>query len=307
MERTNEIDKILEMINSRLDALEAENNSQPQNEEIDFDKEMEKLNSLIGLDEVKNEVNKLINYLKFVQKIKDKVNLDKINLNMVFKGNPGTGKTTVARIMANLLYSLGFLENNLVKEATPRDFIAGYVGKTALKSKKLLDKYKGGVIFVDEAYSFNHEKGEMNYSDEAIAEIIKEMENKNTVFIFSGYNKEMDDFINLNQGLKSRVGYIINFNDYTEEELLEIFNKKLEKDGFKIYDTALEEIKNIIKAKKQEKNFGNGRMIDNLYNKILLEHASLNYEEDDEEKLLTITTDAVNNVDLKIKRSGYFE
>ena len=219
MERTEEIDKLIEMINSRLDALEAENNSQSQKEKIDFDKEMEKLNSLIGLEEVKNEVNKLINYLKFTLKIKEKTNLDKINLNMVFKGNPGTGKTTVARIIANLLYSLGFLENNLVKEATPRDFIAGYVGKTALKTKELLDKYKGGVIFVDEAYSFNHEKGEINFSDEAIAEIIKVMENKNTVFIFAGYTKEMDDFINLNPGIKSRVGYTIDFNEYTEKEI----------------------------------------------------------------------------------------
>ena len=260
--------------------------------------ELDKLIALVGLDNVKNEVVKLANYLKFLNKIKDKTNLDKINLNMIYKGSPGTGKTTVARIMANILYYLGYLSNNKVIETTPTNFIAGYIGQTGIKTKKLLDEHKGGLIFVDEAYSFvkGKDDNDSSFSDEAIAEIIKEMEKKETVFIFAGYDQEMDEFINLNPGIKSRIGYYINFSDYNEEELLEIFISKIKATGFIICEDAVEEVKKIINLKKEEKNFGNGRMIDNLYNKIILEHASLNYDEEDDDKLLTITKDSVLNV-----------
>ena len=132
------------------------------------------------------------------------------------------------------------------------------------------------------------------------------MEKKDTVFIFAGYDKEMEEFVNLNPGIKSRIGYDISFEDYTEEELLEMFMKKIDNSGLSISEEAINSIKTIIKDKKKEKNFGNGRMIDNLYNKLLIEHASITYE-DDYDKLLTITNEAVANVNMKIKRSGYFE
>ena len=136
------------------------------------------------------------------------------------------------------------------------------------------------------------------------------MEIKETVFIFSGYSKEMDKFMDLNPGIKSRIGYHIDFNDYDIEELLLIFKSKLVQSNFKITEEAYENIKSIVEVKKNEKNFGNGRMIDNLYNEILLEHASLNYDNKNEDELLIITNDAVNNVmskTLKRKRGGYFE
>ncbi len=284
--------------------------NEEENQELELEFYLEKLNDLIGLKEVKKEVEKLTNYLKFYKRVSDKSNMDKINLNMIFKGNPGTGKTTVARIISHLLYGLGYLENSTFVETTPRDFIGEYIGQTAVKAKKQIEKYKGGVIFIDEAYGFVHEDGEYNFADEALIEIIKEMEIKETVFIFSGYSKEMDKFMDLNPGIKSRIGYHIDFNDYDIEELLLIFKSKLVQSNFKITEEAYENIKSIVEVKKNEKNFGNGRMIDNLYNEILLEHASLNYDNKNEDELLIITNDAVNNVmskTLKRKRGGYFE
>ncbi len=288
-----EIEDLLQKINNEVDIISDKLNL---SSEMLYSKEINKLNSLIGLKEVKEEVNKLVNYLIFMQKVKNEVILDRINLNMIFKGNPGTGKTTVARIIANVLYDLGYIKNNTFKEATPRDFIAGYVGQTAIKTQELLEEYSGGLIFVDEAYGFVAKDNENNFSDDAFTEIIKEMEKKETAFIFAGYNDEMDDFLNLNQGIKSRIGYIIDFKDYSEEELLEMFLKKIKESNLKITESSLNLIKYIIKVEKQEKNFGNGRMIDNLYNKIIIEHASINKKENDIEKLLIITDDSIKRV-----------
>ena len=269
---------------------------------------LSELDSMIGLVEVKKEVRKLVDYLIFIKKMGDSVKLDSINLNMIFRGNPGTGKTTVARIVANILCKLGFLKTNKVIETTPRDFIAGYVGQTAIKAKNTIQRAEGGVIFVDEAYTFAESKDENNSSfvPEAITEIIKEMESLNTVFIFSGYSNKMDEFIELNPGIKSRVGYDITFSNYTSEELLEMFLNKVTKSGLKISDDAKEEVINKIKDYMTIKNFGNGRMIDNLFDQIIREHASINKLENDNNKLLTITKESVEKVNVIRERGMSF-
>lgn len=266
-----------------------------------------KLNKLIGLEEVKEIVNKLINYLLFIKETKGFLNVDLLNLNMVFRGNPGTGKTTVARIIANMLYELGFVKSDTVLEVTPNDFIAGYIGQTGIKTQEVIKRAKGGVIFIDEAYSFNTDSDYKGYSDDAIVEILKEMESKNTVFIFAGYKEEMDDFLELNPGLKSRIGYDIEFNDYSLEELSIMLFYKLKISGFKLSRSAAEEIKKIIENNKKMKHFGNGRMIDNLYNQLVFEHASNISDLSNKEEAIAIKKKSVLNIKQTKERGGIFD
>ena len=292
---STEVDDIIKYIDARIAELENKEYKESDNliainkiqdklcnvsEDIDliYRQCLGELNNLIGLENVKAEIKKLIDYLIFIKKLGNKIKLDNVNLNMIFRRNPGTGKTTVARIVAKILSELGFLKTSIVLETTPRDFIAGYVGQTAIKSKKTIDKAKGGVIFIDEAYTFAQSADEDGHTFvyEAITEIIKEMETKNTVFIFSGYSKEMNDFINLNPGIKSRVAYDIDFANYNKDELFTIFYNKVKNAGLRLSDDAKEILLEKIENKMKYKNFGNARMIDNLFNEVLREHASNN-------------------------------
>jgi replication-associated recombination protein RarA len=218
---------------------------------------------------------------------------------MIFKGNPGTGKTTVARIMAQTLYELGYVKTNKFIEATSQDFIAGYVGQTAIKSRTTLDKFKGGVIFIDEAYAFNSDGAE--FSTEAISEILKVMESKETVFIFAGYNDEMDQFINMNPGLKSRIGSVMTFRDYTLDELYQIFENKVNKSKMIIADDAKDQILEIIQMQMKDKNFGNGRFINKLFDYIIINHADNCILKDNLEELRTITINDLTSISEQLK------
>lgn len=256
----------------------------------------EKLDSLIGLKTIKKEVMKLNNFLTFLNKVKDETALEQPNLNMVFLGNPGTGKTTVAKIIATMFHELGYAQSVSVAELTVQDFIAEYVGQTAVKAKEVIKKYKGGVIFIDEAYAFCSD-GQM-YAQEALVEIIKEMEKKETIFIFAGYKKEMNDFIKINPGLKSRIGYYLDFPDYSLDELYDIFLRKVNLSKLKIDDKIGAKVKLIISDFMNKEHFGNGRFIDKLFDKILLSHANRCSDSDDLEVLKTLTEEDIN-VDIK--------
>lgn len=256
-------------------------------------KSLLKLNELIGLDNVKEEISKLVKYLLYLNKVEEYAIFDNINLHMLFTGNPGTGKTTVARLLADIFYNMGYIKENKCAEITAKDLIAGYVGQTAIKTAKVLEENKSGVIFIDEAYVLASDS--QKYADEAIVEIIKEMEKKQTIFIFAGYTKEMDNFIKLNPGLRSRTGYYIEYKDYTIEELIEIFKYKINKYDLKITNDALEKLKSVIEKAKQEKDFGNGRFIDKLYEKLIIEHAVNTENIDDKETLLTINKNDITD------------
>ena len=260
------------------------------------------LHSLIGLSNIKELIENLTIYLDYINRTRESQNLDNPALNMVFKGNPGTGKTTIARIVAKLLYKLGYVKKDSFVEITKQGLIAGFVGQTALKTKKLIDENKGGVIFLDEAYSLCSEGD--SFAEDAIGELLKEMDNKETIFIFAGYEDEMNNFIKINPGLMSRIGYIIDFADYSLDELFQILNRKLTMHNLCLSDEAIEEVKIIINNKKGEKNFGNGRYINHLFDKILMNHARNCKDIDAPEILKIISVDDLQNVEDKVKEKS---
>ena len=267
-------------------------NTESEEEQIEVtdDKNVEetlnKLYDLVGLDNIKKEIEKLLSYLSFRNKSEKYLNLEKPNLHMFFTGNPGTGKTTVARIIGELLYKLGYVTNNKVAEITPKDLIGEYVGQTGPKTANFIKKHKGGVIFIDEAYVFSSKAQE--FAEEALVEILKELEKKETVFIFAGYRDEMKHFMEMNPGLTSRVGYYLDYNDYTTDELYQIFETKIINMGFIIEDSLKAKVLANLKEAKDNKNFGNGRYVDKLINKIILDHSINTEKYKRKDKLITL-------------------
>ena len=241
----------------------------------------DELDSMIGIQPIKDQIYRIYNLLCFMKKNKD-VEFPKLNLHMLFKGNPGTGKTTVARIIADALYDCGACRERRLVEVHCPDLVAGYVGQTALKTRRMIEKALGGVLFVDEAYALTQSRGD--FGMEALAVIIKMMEDHrdDLVVIFAGYSDEMQTFIEANPGLASRIGYTFDFKDYSKAELLRIFDKKMK--GFKVNDKARRKIGKAIEAGMTDRNFGNGRFIDKLVQDVLMEHAQHNYTLDITEK-----------------------
>ena len=285
----NDYEEMFREIDERIRELESR---KFKTDEVDKNA-LDVLNGLIGLTNIKNEINKLVSYLGFINKVKGKANIDNLNLHMVFSGNPGTGKTTVARLLADILYSMGYIKTNKVAEITAQDCIAGYIGQSAIKTRELINEYQGGLIFIDEAYAFNNDD-ENGFAKDAIVEIMKEMEKKETVFIFAGYKNQMDNFININPGLKSRIGYKIDFDDYTKDELMQMFIKKINDSNLKLAEDARFQFQKLLNSYKE--NSGNGRLIDNLYNKILLEHAIRTEKITYNEILLTINKEDIESI-----------
>ena len=250
------------------------------------------LNSLVGLSDVKKVLHDLVNLIGLKDKSDLKIN--NVNLHMLFLGNPGTGKTTVARCLSNILYNLGYIKENKLLEVSSKDLVAEYVGQTAIKTYGVIERALGGILFIDEAYSLSSKNN--SYNDEAIATLIKAMEDNrdNLVVIFAGYTKEMQEFINSNSGIASRIGYTLNFKDYTEDELLEIFKGMVTKAGFKITNEALYKARNIIREHKNDKNFGNARFVRNMYEKTVTEHATNTKDKHRKDILITITDKDIN-------------
>lgn len=269
---------------------------------------MNELNEMIGISEIKNEINKFTKLLILKQKTKEYLNLDDINMNMVFTGNPGTGKTTVARIIGKILYNLGYSQKEKVAEVTAKDLIGEYVGQTSVKTAELIEEYKGGVIFIDEAYSLSNEGN--SYANDALVEIIKELERRRTIFIFAGYTEEMRQFIEMNSGIASRIGYNLEYNDYSEQELVDIFLLKATKRGFIVDEDLKDKLLIIFEREKQEKHFGNGRFVDNLLDKIIFEHSVNTEFEIDKDVLIRLTLKDLETVKLennkaKTKKIGF--
>jgi len=233
-----------------------------------------KLEKMIGLDEAKEQIQEIINFAKLQKIVKDKgIEQAEVCKHMVFTGNPGTAKTTVARYFAQIMKDNDLLSVGRFVEAGRGDLVGAYIGHTALRVKEKFKEAKGGVLFIDEAYSLvDDRKG--SFGDEAINTIVQEMENRrdDTIVIFAGYKKEMESFINRNSGLKSRIAHYIDFPDYNEDELSRILN--LMADEQKLVLTGNKKITSIMRTALKCENFGNGRFARNLLDKARLKLAN---------------------------------
>ena len=252
------------------------------------------LNALIGLDGVKREVNNLINMVT-VHKLRKEHGLKSVDmsLHMVFSGNPGTGKTTIARMMARIYRSLGILSKGQLVEVDRSGLVAGYVGQTATKTTKVIESALGGVLFIDEAYSLNS-KSENDFGLEAINTLLKAMEDhrEDLVVIVAGYDGLMDEFVHSNPGLESRFNRYLHFDDYSVDEMLAILDLQLKKGQYVLEDTARAAVRSYIEDSNTSSiAFGNARGIRNIFEKLLVEQANrlATLTELDKDALMTIT------------------
>jgi SpoVK/Ycf46/Vps4 family AAA+-type ATPase len=261
------------------------------------------LNDLVGLKKVKDVLNDLVSLMEFKQNENaGDLKVKNVNLHMVFLGNPGTGKTTVARIVAEILYNLKYIKQNKLVEVSSKDLVGEYVGQTAPKTMKVVERALGGVMFVDEAYSLASGGPGQNssYNEEAIATLIQAMENyrDELVVIFAGYTKEMQNFLNANSGIVSRIGYTLEFEDYTTDELIQIFDGFFKKAGFVVSDEANEAARKIIDEYRDSQNFGNARFARNLYEKSVIKHATNTRGKKQKKILKTITAEDITSENL---------
>ena len=240
---------------------------------------MKDLNELIGLTGIKHDVRELYDFTK-IQKLRKDAGMKTVpvSMHLVFTGNPGTGKTTVARILARLYKQIGVLSTGQLVECDRSGLVAGYVGQTAVKTQKKIEEAMGGVLFIDEAYSLARSADQgTDFGQEAIDTILKAMEDHRDEFvvIVAGYTKPMETFIHSNPGLQSRFNKFIEFPDYTVDELLAIFDLNCRKYEYVPDPEAREQVKTLLMLRKAQmpENFANAREVRNLFETIITNQA----------------------------------
>ncbi len=243
--------------------------------EVSVNDGYQELNNLIGQENIKKIVTDFINYAKLQQVCKsENMKVMQFSRHMCFVGNPGTAKTTVARIIAKIMKEEGLLSNGRLIEVGRADIVSKFVGGTAPKVKELFKMAYGNVLFIDEAYSLCDGRDRL-FGDEAINAIVQEMENnrEDLVVIFAGYKDEMQRFLDRNSGLRSRIAFEVEFPDYSEDELIKIAEFHAKKMDIDISQCE-EKIREIISLNKDDKNFGNGRFVRNILEKARMKQAT---------------------------------
>ena len=273
-------DQLLQEMEEREDALESQapkTQAESSPETPSLDELLSELDSLVGLEKIKRNVRSLINLAK-VRKLREEMGLPipAMSLHLVFMGNPGTGKTTVARLIAKLYNAIGVLSKGQLVEVDRSGLVAGFVGQTAIKTDEVVKKALGGVLFIDEAYSLVSD-GENDFGQEAIETLLKAMEDHrdDLVVIVAGYEDLMEDFISSNPGLESRFNRYFLFEDYTGEQLYDIFTSMCGKNEYRLTVEAQEYAKAHFEKVFQERdeNFGNARDVRNFFENVVSVHA----------------------------------
>ena len=255
------------------EAQQPEHQPQPKTEEEQEPPEniedlKKELSEYIGLTTVKKEVESLIN-LVTVQKLRRENDLpvEDLSLHMVFSGNPGTGKTMIARLMARIYRSLGILSKGQLVEVDRSGLVAGYVGQTAIKTSEVIQKALGGVLFIDEAYALTN-RGGNDYGQEAVDTLLKAMEDnrEDLIVIVAGYTELMEEFVHSNPGLESRFNRFLDFPDYTVQEMMGIFDMRCQKSGYRLAEDARTLLQSLLALYSLDvKGFGNARGVRNLF------------------------------------------
>jgi Holliday junction resolvasome RuvABC ATP-dependent DNA helicase subunit len=240
---------------------------------------LEKLNALTGLGSVKHQVNSLVNLIK-VQKMREAQGMKttSVSKHMVFMGNPGTGKTTVARMLAEIYKYLGVLRKGQLIEVDRSGLVRGYVGQTATRVQEVVEEALGGILFIDEAYTLTVNKGEGDFGQEAVDTLLKAMEDHRSdlIVIVAGYTDLMDAFLESNPGLRSRFSNFVHFEDYTAEELMEILKRNLTEQDYWLSPDAEIRAMEMLRERVAHKpeNFANARDVRNFMEHAISNHAS---------------------------------
>lgn len=280
--------------------LEERERAEQEEQERQIKALLDELNSLVGLKDVKGEIQSLANLIK-IRKLREKMNMPVMDMSyhMVFTGNPGTGKTTVARLVGRIYKALGILSDGKMVETDRSGLVAGYVGQTAIKVHEIIEQAIGGVLFIDEAYSLVNPDVPNDFGSEAVDTLVKLMEDHrdNLVIIVAGYTEEMKTFLKSNTGLISRFNKFINFPDYSTKELIDIMDVMAGEAGLKIEESAKKLVSEQLAGMEKEEweDFGNARGIRNMFERIVTNQANRLVQSGmpTKEQLMTITAQDV--------------